>query len=1301
MPGGLPEVEQRFTADGSGYTAAIAKMISDNQALISSISDAQRQIAALKGEMAGLGDKRVRVEVTGVDEAIAKVGELRSALDGLGDKTVHVGGDNGEMVRHLKDISTYMDMATDSMGRMEEHLVVIKRNTADSSADLMMQTQALRDNADAHHAAAGAVAAFSAARAAGGGRGGGGGGWGAAAAGTAAGAAAGGGGGGGGGGGFVPWRGGGAAAVRFWGMMAAEVGATVIPALTAAGAAALVGVQSVEAMVPRFKAIQTTSEALGGAFNMTTGKFLGGGSALQNAQNAFQGGGYDIAGNLLSIIQGGAGKGFISMGEQTLGMLSRGTSQMAVNFNQGGLGKKLSDALGGGPEYLRQFGDIGANLGNTLLNVAPNLPGVGGDLLSTLSGGTGALSMLTRNIPGPLIGGLLSYEAASRWGPALAGGKGLIGRMLGLKGVGGIGGMIGKAGGFLAERAPLGSALEGLGFGMSGLGGGLAAMGGPVLGALGLSAYLGSKLYSSMPSSAERRMGALQAGIGAAGFSGAWQPLAKAVTTATGLQGLSPAEIAASARGVGAAETPGAMMRFGPMGQTAVDIYRNAATGFAQQMGDLVNSGPQLQSALKKAGLKGVGMADAFQIAQNALLDVTHAFGKDGKLTQAAQQQVTAYAKVIAPMTQSPGAFGAAVGAQTIMSQGAMQQLSKVNAAMDSYQAIIAGGPTGASALAAGAGAAPAGAIAKGLTGYGTPASAAAWQAFASTSSTHPGFITQMQSFGDQMRTYLTLGTATLGQTKGFSASELQRILPQAKQSPAALAMLMQQGAAAGVTGYYDPSKSQAQNYKDVAASLHSAAYSSAQFKQNMDVVTRKTANIPAVAAQFADATAATVQSQRMAKVAQDAIAIKGGVKVQIHAADIVSQLRAAGVQGGAALKASLDAILAQAGVGKAQRVKIEGQYFPPHIPKPPNQSFTINGHVNMPPIPRVPNQSFTITGHVVMVGGQVSPYTPAGARANLGPAAYFHPAAAGVSPSAYTHLQTGGLVPGSGRGDIIPSMLEPGEAIVPRNLVPLVAPILALHNVPGFGGTPKGASTHFAAGGIVPHMLGFPDPTRASGNVGQHIGFTLVDGITKALNQAGASKIAQALVSKVAQELQYAKSVSSQTQQGLNLGGMDTTQGSVIDQMSSYLGSVKSFTGDVRTLRKQHLNKNIMQQLIAAGPVQGDALAQSILQGGGTSGKSGAAQVNQLWAQIGKASNALGAQAAMSKYGGYLSGDLKHATASQSHVTININAGSGSGGLNLSPADIKKIVAEVQAKLLQQAHRNRKTGVKLQGKNA
>ena len=168
-------------------------------------------------------------------------------------------------------------------------------------------------------------------------------------------------------------------------------------------------------------------------------------------------------------------------------------------------------------------------------------------------------------------------------------------------------------------------------------------------------------------------------------------------------------------------------------------------------------------------------------------------------------------------------------------------------------------------------------------------------------------------------------------------------------------------------------------------------------------------------------------------------------------------------------------------------------------------------------------SKQVTITTRMITIGGMagVTQGIPVGVRA--------------------PGMQTGGLVPGTGSGDIMPSMLRgPGEAMVPRRLVPLVSPILAAHNVPGFGAMPKSASTHFAAGGIVPHMLGFPDPRGCPGAWGTTFAFTLIDGITKALNQAGAAKIAQALVSKIAQEVQYARSTASAMKGGLNLGGMN-----------------------------------------------------------------------------------------------------------------------------------------------------------------
>ena len=46
---------------------------------------------------------------------------------------------------------------------------------------------------------------------------------------------------------------------------------------------------------------------------------------------------------------------------------------------------------------------------------------------------------------------------------------------------------------------------------------------------------------------------------------------------------------------------------------------------------------------------------------------------------------------------------------------------------------------------------------------------------------------------------------------------------------------------------------------------------------------------------------------------------------------------------------------------------------------------------------------------------------------------------------------QQGFRVPGYGGGDIHPAMLEGGEAVVPKHLVPSIAPFLSANKVPGF----------------------------------------------------------------------------------------------------------------------------------------------------------------------------------------------------------------------------------------------------------
>jgi len=1345
VPSGLPDVSQAFTAETAGYIAGIQRMIAGNKELLASIRE-------VKNALDDLGiSKTIRIDVDN-SAALAKIAEVKAALDSLGDAHAGVsilggGGDNGAMVRHLQDISTYMDMATDSMQRMEDHLVVIKKNTGDASADLMMQTQILRDNADAHHAAADAVAAFSAATsAAGGGRSytGGGGGGGRGRWTSAAYAAA------GGGPDFPKGTAGHDAAVitgfvkRWWTpvhfaiMTANELMATMLPAAAAAGAATLVGWQGVEQMIPRFQAINATAEALGGAYGITSGQYLGTGSAIQRAQNLATGGVYELGGAGINLARMGAG-GFAQTGLSTIAMLDRGVADMQINMQNRGTMGLLQSLAGGGTGYLRQFGDIGANFGNILLGLAPHLPGVGGDYLSALEGITGALGggigFMNQHGLGNVLGAGMAAEAGWRIGRPVVGlaGRGLIG----------LGDLLGNLG------------LEGLGGGVADAGIGLGMLGGPEVAGLALSAFLGSKLISSMPSPAERQVAALQAGIDKAGFSAAFHPLAKAITTTTGLASSAPTSGLGAV--MGASQSIESFARFGPQGPTTADIYRNAATGFSQTMGDLVNAGPELVSSLKKAGLKGVDMADAFQVAQNALLDLPHAFGKDGKLTQQAQQMLKNYVSAIGPMTQSAGGFNAAIAAQQIMGSPAMKNLSGINQAMDSMTQIMSGGPAGMATLFGMLGGTPTTvshggmklapppavqAMAKALTSFTSASGASAWNTFAGSQ----GLVAAEQQNLDQLRTYMTLGSIGLqgkSGAQGIAAFQLQQLLPMASKSPAALAMLMQQGAQMGVTGYYDPSKSQGANFEAAKSALAAMAGSSKQVAEGMNHAVIAASNLPKTAMQFTQGIQANLQSQQIAQASKDLLSLKAGAGKGIISqgalTDLVAQFRAAGIQGGNALKNSLDAAMAQAGISKAMRIKIEAQVNTQQIQAQLNaiKDKQVHAKVNVDGAAQLRNlqneinalsskqvraaaqvqgagavaalnaeiaalhsKVVTITTRMITIGGMagVTPGIPAGVRA--------------------PGLQTGGLVPGTGSGDIIPSMLEPGEAIVPRNLVPLVAPILAAHRVPGFG-APQSSASHFASGGVAgggshPWLPYWEYEAKKHGwaPTGHHAGasggaasteaariakefsFTLTGEIAKEIrNSAGAKNIAQALVNKIGQEIQYAKQVSSSITSGLNLGGMDLTQGSVLQQMQNYAASAAAFGTDLATLRKQGLAKGLISQIVAAGPVQGDALAQSIL-GTGVKG------INQLWHQIGGSAHIIGAQAAMAQYGGMLAPNLRSGSFTSNNVTISLSAKGGTT-LSLTNAQIKQLVELIQAKLLQQARRNQKTGLQAQGKGA
>ena len=217
-------------------------------------------------------------------------------------------------------------------------------------------------------------------------------------------------------------------------------------------------------------------------------------------------------------------------------------------------------------------------------------------------------------------------------------------------------------------------------------------------------------------------------------------------------------------------------------------------------------------------------------------------------------------------------------------------------------------------------------AMAKALTSFTTPGGAAAWTAFASTSAA-VGIITQVQQFNDQMRTGLTLGTLCPGAGGGAHRVRAEAV-PAAwrRQSPAALAMLMQQGAQMGVGGVLRPVEVPGAELRRLQQARRQHADNAKQANAGHDHHDHQ-AGQPSRAGEAVRAghRLAAIQSQQVAKAAQDAMNIKGGINVKAqHRRPDKPAESSRGDRAAAALKASLDAVLSQAGVGKAERVKIE-----------------------------------------------------------------------------------------------------------------------------------------------------------------------------------------------------------------------------------------------------------------------------------------------------------------------------------------------------------------------------------------
>ena len=538
-----------------------------------------------------------------------------------------------------------------------------------------------------------------------------------------------------------------------------EILATAGPAAVALGGAALVGTEGAQQLANRYQAMSAVQESIGAASGQSIATFLHVPPTLQNLQSQYGSGeAYGIAGAGINALRTGGGSAFLQLGQNTLSMLSGAAADFVLAM-KGGLGNAAGAIVSGGTQYAQQFGDVLGNVGKTFMNLAPNLPGVGSMILSTLQAGTGGLADVTKAL-GPGLLPILGFEAGARYGPTLVGGAGnLLGRIGGGLGDAALGGSLGT--GRLAALA------GGAGSGVEGAGLALGAMTAPEIGALAVAVIAVSKGLTGKTAD-QQKYAALASSMTGANLVGNLSQIAAGAFPGGGLPPTQPGSMwstlahtmgqtpSASWSQVGSIEGGGItqignafgdQMKQGTLGigdvftgqwSKALHSLGNMwqdltspggiihglgqmlgivgpppspAQAAMQQMGtafstwsNMLGAPGQVQGIWKDMGSGAMSTSSALNVLAQSGVNVNTAFQKNGELTAKASQQVKDYVAGYQAMTGTVpgGATGGTLDAiNAVGVAGGLQasKLATVNSAMDQIVQIASGGAAGTAGM--------------------------------------------------------------------------------------------------------------------------------------------------------------------------------------------------------------------------------------------------------------------------------------------------------------------------------------------------------------------------------------------------------------------------------------------------------------------------------------------------------------------------------------------------------------------------------------------------------------------------
>jgi hypothetical protein len=867
-----------------------------------------------------------------------------------------------------------------------------------------------------------------------------------------------------------------------------EVLAVLIPALVAVGAAADVGLQGVTETADRMRSLYSVTESLGGAFNITGGMVYGLKGNLQAAQNAADPQIWELLGEGIKAVGDSSGW-FITMGEQVIQILDAFGARIDTDVDSNM--KQMQSVLGDGAKDLKEFGEVFGNLGMAIFSAASQMPGLAEVLLGLLADITRVISVVVqfsgefRFMGVSVLTVTMALEEFMRWGGlvvSMMAGLGIETTALGDRFLS----MERFQGVFMSLALAIPNAAVAISGGLSNMAGGLANVFYRSAAVVGVVPLLGDGLDLAGDA-------AVGASVGIAGFGEAIAgavagltffevavgvvaavgvgilidkiltatsatqkfiaQLEDAADTATFSQGMiddannmeifsnNAAQATKVVQQLGAVQnTPLAF--HGELNETAVaahnatmamEQYNQASKQTAEQEGNAISAITALSQQY------GVTMPEALALANTAGLKLGTSLTNNGRLTATAATEVGALVQGYQVMSGSALGLGnnvAAVNAQLGL-QGS--QLSKVNGAWDQFLANAIGGTEAYATLnddistmgnvttdatskiesfsqqSQGL-SLSVGQISAALKSFG-PESSQVWQNYDSA-------LTQAGTVTDWWRTAAASGAVTGAQMNNAIADTAKQLLPFTANSTTAaaqLGVLVQEAGGPALT-----------NYKQLKTWIDANSTSQANYNSLLGATTTAMSNVSQAAAQFSQTmdamvvTAVEEGSVNLGQITTDAKNFNNALKenppdsIAVYNAlqGLVSQFAAVNIGGANAVT-----IVKQMGTNS-------------HLSAPQVASLaneTLNLYDNMSKIHNV-NASINISEMITttQTGTATGPIAP-----GLG--------------KYVPQVATGGRISGYGGGDIVPAMLEPGEAVVPKHLVGAVAPFLGAHGVPGF----------------------------------------------------------------------------------------------------------------------------------------------------------------------------------------------------------------------------------------------------------